>query len=199
MIISNNHVWGFRQSDTTDSSISSYGGGIGTHLGVYNIKIINNVVFDTMDGIAGASGARQDEPYGMMNAEIKHNLLYEVGPILKRPANALRFSMSKNIYASENVIINSRDDYAMVASSKGAVCVHDNIIINQANGDTVENRNNWSEFRDGINRCLQTNTFYGSTAAAGYTKDYTFVTDKFTNTPRVIRLKNALKSNGNLL
>ena len=195
MIISNNHVWGFRQSDTTGSSISSYGGGIGTHLGVYNIKIINNVVFDTMDGIAGASGARQDEPYGMLNAEIKHNLLYEVGPILNRPANALRFSMSKNIDASENIIINSRDDYAMVASSKGDVCVGNNIIINQENGNNVENRNNWSEFRDGINQCLKTNAFYNSTAAAGYTKDYTFVTDKFTNSPRVMRLKNAVKPN----
>jgi hypothetical protein len=196
VIVSNNHLWGFRKSDTTGSHISSYGTAIGTHHGVYNIKILNNVIFDAGDGISGASGKGQDEPYAMLNGEIKHNLLYQVGPFTKGlRANPLRFSLTKNIDASKNVIIDSRDDYVMVASSRGDVCVHDNIIINQANGQTAEVRNNSAKLTNGINQCLQTNTFYASTAAAGYTEDYTFVTDKFTNTPRVIRLKNVMKSN----
>ena len=75
-IITNNRMWGFRQTDTDCGSTGSYGPAIVLHNNAQNILIKNNIIFDSASGIIINSNKKE---YG---CEVKHitisnNLLFD--------------------------------------------------------------------------------------------------------------------------
>ena len=177
IIVSNNHMWGSRRSDPTYENLS--GGGIFSivYMGAENVKFNNNVVFDGTDGIGFAD--RYDAEYGSKNIEIKNSLLYN---LTKR---VLVLSQGVNNIVKDNVIINTGGDWAEIWSNDNFYCGN-NTVINP--GGTNVLMTGYSP------EGMSTNQVFQTAIQAGYTEDYSFTTDKFTNNPRVITLENAVKS-----
>lgn len=193
IVISNNHMWGSRESDRTGSLTSSHGGLIVVHYGVKNVLIHDNVMFDSLAGIG--SGDNNRFPYSMSASEIKRNIFYEIGNL-----NGIGGISAESFYfADQNADIVIQDN--MIKDGRGQQALFwtatrfnytNNVIINQE-----ESGINTSTTYRNTDTVLTPNQNYTTDQgiAAGYTKDYTFTTDKFTNTPRVISLKNVLKVN----
>jgi hypothetical protein len=186
MIVSNNHLWGFRRSDSTNSYISSSGVGIGAHFGVNNVQILNNVIFDSASGIS--TGDNNRFAFGMGNSVIKNNILYNVGPHVKwSKSSAIKATESKNLKIEDNLIIGGRSYYSMFQYNDSVTYSGNEIVDTDPLFGLLKESNAQSVF--------SSNTTYETAANGGYTKDYTFTTDRFTNNPRTISLKNAVKHN----
>ena len=184
VILSNNHVWGHRKSDPTYEYLSS-GGGFGTiYMGAQNIKIYNNVIFDGTSGISLSD--RYDAPYGTKNIEVKNNILYDLGKPGKKNSTPFLVGSGVDDIIKDNVIINSYGKWANIWNNTN-LYFGNNTIINPAETDIL--------MTGYTPEGMSSNKIYKSAAEAGYTKDYSFTTDKFTNNPRVIVLKNAIKAN----
>lgn len=187
MIITNNHFWGFRKSDSTNSYLSDPGYAIVAHYGIGNTKLNDNVIFDSNSGIG--LGDKQNASWAMYNSEIKRNIIKDCGtlPGVGGTNYALHITESNNINITNNVIINARNAYLQLSTNGSGMLVTNNIGINSPD-DMVLTNNTGGIYTDNSNE-------YTTGEAAGYTEDYSFTTDKFTNSPRVITLPNTVKAN----
>lgn len=87
--VTNNVMWGFRESDKTDlcndaPCLDDPGSAITVHFGVENVVIANNIVFDSDRGIhiSGTDESIRNSPntYGrsMVNSQVIENLFYKI-------------------------------------------------------------------------------------------------------------------------
>jgi hypothetical protein len=155
------------------------------YMGAKHVKFRNNVFFDGENGLRLAD--RYDRPYGTEYAEITGNLFYDIGARGKaKTATAILVSQSSNNIVKDNVIINPTGKWANVWSNKN-LYFGNNTVINPDKTDVI--------MVSGYTpKGMETNKIFDTASQAGYTNDYTFVADKFTNSPRIITLKNAVKA-----
>ncbi len=184
VIFSNNHFWGIRPGQSNWGTI---GAGAGTALVVYmgakHVKIRNNIIFDGTNGFIIAD--KYDAKYWTEYIEVTGNLLYNLGVRSKaNNATSILISQSLNGIVENNIFVNSRGAWADIRSNQN-LFFGNNTVINSEDKYILH-----SNAPNGMN----TNKIYKTSKEAWYTKDYSFVTDKFTNNPRTITLKNALKS-----
>ena len=187
--VTNNHFWGTRYCDKKNpdgstSYRSASGESFEAYIGTKNLIVTDNVFFDSEQALKFAD--RYDFPWGTENVQVKRNLLYDVGSF-RNNEKAVPFWMNQGdkMHASENVFINTRMDYAVFRSNGSDVYFGNNDIVNPDRG--IGGIGNEPQGTD-------TNRIYSSAEEAGYTEDYTFTTDKFTNNPRQITLENVLKA-----
>lgn len=178
MIITNNHMWGYRKSDGTNSNLSDPGYTFVAHFGVSNIKLNDNVIFDSNRGIG--SGDSRDARWSMYDSEVKRNIIKDNTTINDSEAYPLALIGNDTTIVEYNVIINARNNYMKLVSGGPGIRATNNIGVNSPI-DIYLSGNNGGTYSANSNK------------ATGYTKDYTITTDKFTNSPRVITLKNVLK------
>lgn len=185
--ITNNRVWGYRQSDQTGSNLSSPGSAISGHYEIKYTKINNNIIFDSHYGLN--SGASYNFPYAEDEMEILNNLFYACGklPGASKGGHAIGIGQGRNVDIKYNTIINSRTEYARIQYNGTNIQFAENTVINSP--DKVLWNNNANGSYNG------SNNVYSTSEEAVYTEDYVFTTDKFTNNPRIITLENAVKPN----
>lgn len=184
-IVEHNHIWGFRVADETFGDLSNAGAGFLAYMGSNHVKIRYNYIFDGTDGIFISD--RYDEPYGTDYLEIHDNTIVDCGTSAKHWTRSLRISNANNYTIKNNIIKDSRDVWATLYGNFNGGYLGLNDVINPgAPLDLTDNAT--LDTSDGDN-------IYNTPAEGGYTEDYSFTTDKFTNNPRVIKLKNVLKPN----
>jgi len=189
IVITNNNMWGSRKSDGTNSSISSGGGEIVVHYGVKNVIINDNVMFNASSGIA--SGDNNRFQYSMSDSEIKRNIFYDLGTITDVKYPLFFADLNADIVIQDNVTKDCRSHQGYFIR-----CLRfnytKNVIINQKYAGIYTN----PEKRN-VNSVFTPKSNYTTVEgiSEGYTEDYVFTTDNFTNSPRVISLKNVLKAN----
>ena len=181
MIITNNHFWGFRKADSTDSYLSDPGHAFVIHYGIGNTKFNDNVIFDAPSGIVAAD--KQNSKWSMYDGEIKRNIIQDCGSTSNY---ALQITESNNISITDNVIVNARNSYLRLSTNGSGMIVTNNIGINSPDNQVLTN-NTGGIYKDNSNE-------YTTGEAAGHTNDYTFTTDKYTNNPKVITLPNTVKA-----
>ncbi len=189
VIYSNNKYWGFRTTDPTYPNLSGAGSGIVAYMGAKNVKIKNNIFFDGR-GSGVTIADRYDQARGTWNAEITGNIFYDVG-LANGSKSSMILSQAEHMVVSGNTIINPKGHYSKVQFNYNNNKFDKNIIINQDKRLHLEGNH---EAVVGISP-VNTNIEYSTDEATeeGYTKDYTFTADKFTNNPRVMTLNNAIK------
>lgn len=169
IIITNNYIWGYRISDTTGSSLSSWGDAITIHYGVKNVTIENNYIFDSARAIG--AGDSKGFSYGLSDSSISNNILWDISDFDLVLWDANNLTVEGNIihgaknWASFNAFTNSR--------------LNNNVVIN-AGGST-------GSLGSGT---TISNTFNYANAADANQENLTFTTDRYT-TPRNITLNGA--------
>lgn len=183
IIITNNHMWGYRKSDNSSGSyLSDFGAAFGYHYGIGNIMLNNNVIFDSNVGISGGDSLFAD--YAIYDGEIKNNLLYKCGAVngMTGPYYSLSIAGAYNIDMRFNTIVKANGTgYARFWYNSSDTVWTDNDIINSP-----------------MNIILEGNSGGTYSSNSNYTTgntDYAFTTDKFTNSPRTITLINASINN----
>jgi len=187
VIYSNNHIWGYRPSDPTFEKLSNVGNGLSAYMGSKNIKIRNNIIFDGTRGIKISSTL--DTKHGTENVEVTGNLIVNTGNYPEsKNSSSLEMAQANGCIMKNNVIINPKGHYGKIYYNHNNNYFGENTIINP--DEDMLYKENWETVKG-----LKTNKVFQTAVEAGYTKDYSFTTDKFTNNPRIITLKNVLKAN----
>jgi hypothetical protein len=102
VIISNNMLWGYRQTDQNGGGSGSWGGAIVIHYNSKNIVIKKNLIFDSNRGIAIADNGGLEN--ASENVVIEDNILYDIGKSSNN--NYIMFAYdSKNITIQRNTIV----------------------------------------------------------------------------------------------
>ncbi|GIU00463.1 hypothetical protein TSL6_09690 [Sulfurovum sp. TSL6] len=183
IIITNNHMWGYRKSDNSSGSyLSDFGAAVGYHYGIGNIILNNNVIFDSNVGISGGDSLFAD--YAIYDGEMKNNLLYECGAVdgMTGSYYSLSIAGANNIDMRFNTIVNANGTaYARFWYNSSGTVWTDNNIINSPTNIILEGNSG--------------GTYSPNNNYAIGTTDYVFTTDKFTNSPRAITLINASINN----
>ena len=195
-IITNNKMWGFRESDNTNSSLSDPGTVIVVHYNVNNVLIANNLIYDATRGIgvgAPVNGA------AMRNSEFSNNIIYGIK------------GYSIVIYGSVDLVFNNNlnketgEDLASLYFSYWWVFHNSNNMVatNNLSVNTYDTRG----VRNSSSVLLPTNNgYYNSTAGQMsdssdiiYTTDTTinyndlvFTTNRYTNNPIIITIPKVL-------
>jgi len=188
IIVSNNIMYGARKS-RVEGSIGSNGDGILAYMGSAYLHIYGNVIFDSQNGITLADS--YDRPYGTYKAQIHDNIIVDSGET--RGDNnyaSLRISQAKDANIHNNLIKDPRGSYwAKCHYNFEDNFFGNNTVINPAGKTLLSTPNKYPI------EGLPTDKIYNTADEAGYTEDFTFTTDNFTNSPRVITLKNVVKAN----
>ena len=182
VMVTNNHLWGYK-----GSRVATYGAVIVSHYNPKNLHINNNIIFEGETGIVtGSNGPSSGYSLAMIDGEIANNLIYKMK---QRDGSqyAIKISGTRNTDVHDNVFISCESRKGYVKNNPNGNYFRRNIFINSA--ETLATSNNGKSVVDN----LHTNIDYPDTKAAGYTKDYSFETDKYTKKPRVITLINAVK------
>ncbi len=181
VIITNNHFWGYRRSDKSSGHCDDAGFALGTHFNTPNMVIEDNVIFDSAGGFA--SGDSRNYSLALESTSIKRNLFHSCGAYPNsnsRRALTLQITEADTTTVQNNIIINARENIGLMAWNKAKIIFTNNKIINSPINTEIRNNNG------GI---YNPNSIYHTPEEAGYSKDYTFITDKFTNNPRIMTLK----------
>jgi hypothetical protein len=194
IIISNNHIWGYRPSDPTFLKLSNKGVGIQAYMGSKYIHIKNNIIFDGTSGIKLAD--RYEKLYGTEYIEITENLIYNCGNRnYSGGQTSLQVGQAYHANVRNNTIINPIGYSAKVIYNYTGNYVGDNTIINPTEGILASPNNGTIEglSTNITNTTVNHKNLNYSSQGTKYTKDYTFLTDRYTNNPRTITLKNAIE------
>jgi hypothetical protein len=190
MIIRKNKMWGYRKSDRTGSGMSDQGIAIVIHYNVNNVVIDNNLIFDSANSIV--SGDKRNG-YAMQNAEISNNIFYNI------KGRAFYIGQAKNIDMLNNIFKNT--------SSKGTYWGVMDVVRNLKfkNNIISSTSPHYKSFYSTNKGIYSKNLVYGEEIPfdTGFTqlsndptsnyKDLTFVTDRYTNSPRTITVPKILK------
>jgi len=191
--ITNNHMWGFRQSDKSSGYCDDSGAAIATHFNTPNTIIENNVIFDSSGGIG--SGDSRNYSYAMEDSRISNNLIYDVGAIqgTYKSSYALSITETINTTVENNTIINPRSSSGGMSAPKK----YFSRFVYTVNTDFINNdivlNDNLLETRSVTGGDTTTGNNYFNSITNIYTKDYRFTTDRYSNNLRNIELKNAIK------
>ncbi|MEN8229699.1 MAG: T9SS type A sorting domain-containing protein [Bacteroidota bacterium] len=202
VLVTNNKMWGYRRADRTGSSMSSNGNAIVLHFNVENIKIRDNVIFDSFEGIR--VGARESYPHILMNGEISNNIFYNLKKSAFIVIFSKSFSMNNNLFKNIGYFDWSAGwgetygAFNMLMGDSTSFC--DNTISNGVSTQYV--------FHDEGSRLdtVKGNIAFGvkdqglagfeypsDDPTSGY-GDLVFTTDRYTNSPRTIKLTKVLES-----
>ncbi len=192
IIITNNHMWGSRESDRTNSLLSSHGGLIVIHYGVKYLKIKQNLFFDSLAGIG--SGDNNRFPYSLSESEITDNLFVDIG--LSNGVGGISGKVfyfadqNSQVMIKDNLLKDCRDQQALFWTTSNFSYLN-NTTINQEKS----NINTSSLWKNSSSSVLIPEENYTTEEALnlGYTNAYTFTTNTFTTSPKVISLENTLK------
>lgn len=178
ILITNNHFWNWDKEQSGGQSTA-----IVLHLNPTNVKITNNVFFDSGGAISTGSAGYPGFHNGMIDGEIAHNLIYNMftGDITQY---SIRAASMKRVDIHDNKFINCSSTKGRFYGNYDNSFFRNNIYVNFSGDDIIAVDND----------SIFTNSLTSNLPATGYTKDYTFVTDKFTNNSRTITLKSALKA-----
>ncbi len=123
---------------------------------------------------------------------MKGNIIADCGA---RPRSRKRYSLmiadAEHMDVQNNLIKDSIGVWAKVNENYYGNFFGNNDVVNSG-GDMLYFGN--KEDVDGT-RPTDTNNYYSTPELAGYTEDYVFTTDRFTNNPRKITLEKVLKPN----
>jgi len=168
IVVKANHVWGFRKSDKTNSSLGDPGVAIVTHYGVQNIVINENTVFDSVLGIYSVDSS--SAIFALSHAQISGNYLFGISdyPLVINEANS--------VLISKNYIVNSLKHEWLVLDTSNNLSVTDNKIINSVHSIEQINTSNITEHNNLVYSGIEDTNL----------SDKSFTTDKFSNSPKVI-------------
>jgi len=76
IIVSNNRMWGYKTVDNTYSNIADAGNAMVVHYDVRNVKIENNIIFNSNNGLMG--GGPLGNRYPLEDSVIKNNIFYNI-------------------------------------------------------------------------------------------------------------------------
>lgn len=199
MIISNNYMWGYRRTDTIGGGSGSWGGALCGHYHVENLKIENNVLFDSNQAIA-FSDTYGTTPYSIENGLIRGNIIYNIGFDTKRRTGwSNLFFYSKNVSFVENTIIGVNKPSYSYKQSRWFTCNESEENLN-VSGNLIIDSHEMTGKR-APSTSITKNTFYNTDlqqrgdgeylpeASEAKLKDLVFTTDRLTNAPRTIILE----------
>lgn len=186
VVITNNHMWGFRKTDGTEHLSGSNGNCIGVHYGVGNCVIENNVFFDAPE--ATTSGDNNIHQYSMYDSSISNNIYYSCGDFGNSwyvTKSIVMADGNNNMVIENNTIVDCREEVMYTTATYNSTFRY-NVIINQG----------LPGYAGTVTGTFVTtpNTEYttAEALAAGYTGDYVFTMDKFTNSPSEVTIPNVL-------
>ncbi len=183
VIISNNIMW---QYDASSSD-----GPVIFHANPYNVEYTNNIAFDCSNGFSTGANSyfdNVDEPgvhRGLMDSKVQGNLIYNCG---NSSSYCLNATSVRNTIISENAIINGgTKGYADLRFDSSNTEFKLNDLCNVT--DSV-----WTEGSDStLVDSIDNNSHYNTAIDGGYTEDFVFTKNEFTNNPETITLVNAVK------
>ncbi len=199
MIISNNTIWGYRKSDTNNSSLSDPGVGVVVHYNVTNVEMKNNIIFDSAVGInildpSSLVAAAQ-------NFHVDNTILYNIIGHGIYIADTNDTTVENSLF--QNFINQDADVYSsiywLLSYRNNRLDVNSNIISNaddrkariaDTNDSTYTNNTLFDAIGGDLNATAY--TIEATDPTLGY-QDLVFKTDTYTNTPREIRLERVLK------
>jgi len=113
LIITNNIIYGYQESDTTASASISAGMGtaVVAHFGIYNVLFNNNVIFDSQSALAISSPAPM--PYAASNWSIQNNIFANLNIV--NPQDKETYGVF--IYNSEKIIFENNLFYNVKSNS----------------------------------------------------------------------------------
>ncbi len=176
MIITNNKMWGYRNSDNSTSSPDDPGYALIGHYGIGNLKMNNNVIFDSHIGFCFADSG--DATYSSYDGEVKSNLVYDCGDKQGGVKENIIMNSCSNINMQDNEIVQGTNAAARFSYCRDIVWT--NNTLNNTPAITINNDNNGTYTPNIVDD-------------VGYTADYVFTTDNYTTSPREITLTNAVK------
>jgi hypothetical protein len=168
IIIKKNRLWGFRKADETGSKIQDPGAAIVVHYGAANLIISDNLIFDSTRGIQIDDKSVAD--HAILDSQIIDNYICN---ILEYP---LVVNEAKNIFISNNSIINSPNKFWLVLTRSKDISVINNKVINS-------NNMLYTKSSLGIK---EKNTIKYDTLIRAKLKKLEFTTDIYTNNPRKV-------------
>lgn len=172
MIITNNIMWGYRQSDKTGSSIGGAGKAMTIHYKVPNTFIENNVIFDSQYGIGVAD--RKEFSAVMNGGSIKNNIFYRIGYSTPSDAFGMYLYDSKNMNVESNIFVDLPAAKSLVFKNTSNSTSKCNVFINVGAGS-------------GSVDIMESNTYYDNASEAKHT-NLTLAYDKYSNNPKTITL-----------
>ncbi len=191
IVITNNKMWGFRKTDSIIGGSGDYGTALVAHYESDNIVIKNNVIFDTTGGIAFRDAGGQT--YSVKNTLIEKNIIANIGAAATSIYNLpIIVHSTFNITINKNVLINNTPKVKFIETYLNAIGATNytnnaNIFLLGINGDTNQITRSGNFYYDATRDAVGDGTFYATVAAANM-ENLTFITDKFTNSPRTITL-----------
>ncbi|MEN8228219.1 MAG: T9SS type A sorting domain-containing protein [Bacteroidota bacterium] len=202
VLVTNNKMWGYRKADKTGSSMSSHGQVITIHWKVENIKIRDNVIFDSYEGLR--VGARYCYPYIINHGDISNNIFHNMKYSAFLVIFSKSFSMSNNLFKNvgyKDWGLGWGETYGIFNSLFGdETSFTDNIISNTDPTQYLfyDNGSKLDTVRGNIaygvkNQGLAGFEYPADDPTAGY-GDMVFTTDRYTNSPKTIRVPKVLAS-----
>lgn len=185
-IYTNNHFWGYRTSDSSSGSLISGGGGaIVVHYGVNNSIFDNNICFDNGGGFS--SGDNANLQYSMGNSFVRDNIFAIEPTVVKNDYAIQEADGGLNNTYTGNAVFNAADNPWIAVQYTTNATVQNNDLVNF---DTAAQT---PLLTSNTNLTMDNNPYYATPADGGYLYDYTFTTDKYTESPRDIVVPNILK------
>ena len=189
IIVTNNRMWGYRKSDTTDSGLGGSGKAITIHYHVPNTIIENNFIADGHYGIGIADNKEFDYVLGP-GCKLNYNVFYNLGAPESIPPDGDSYSLycylSDSVELSGNIMVDSPNSFHFAFSDTTNTTFSKNILINMGNAassagtNTVDNNYyyNTNPMDSATNSHIYAN---GSDANMN---DYTFEYERYTNNPK---------------
>ena len=187
IIITNNIMWGFRESDRTNSDLGDAGAVMPVHYDANNIIVENNISFDAT---VGFSIADPKVSYSMANSRISNNIFYDIKKHVIFLADASNIIFEKNLYKK---VGGNYGSYWLECHNNKGIEFSDNITVD---GNNSKVRFNNSNFTSTNNEYFQakpgdiaddSDVIHTSDPTANY-EDFVFTTDRYTNSPREITI-----------
>ena len=205
IVISNNKMWGYKKSDTTNSELNDHGTAIAGHYNVKNLLIENNLIMDSdfgininspLDGLSSINNANINNnifqnilnyPIGLVSASdisITNNLFTDLKkyPNLQYGIYWLLVINSKNIQVENNRVFNTNGRSALLLTLE-------NLISNQ------------NEYFDSEIDSVYSNTTLESLSDVLHSTDpttsyinYELSIDQFTDTPTQVIKENIIST-----
>jgi hypothetical protein len=162
IIVANNHLWGFRKSDKTDSNQADPGASLVMHYGIKHVLVTNNTIFDCVDGIISVEKKRLS--FALLGADIYNNAIIDT----KYP---LILTDAFNIKVEKNYLVNPLKSW-LVLDGSDTITYTENEIVNKKSDDGV-----WKDKATNITNDSG-NLYYTKNSGL---RDLSFTTDKFTS------------------
>jgi len=194
LIISNNIMWGYQQSDSTIGGTASVGSGTAfvAHFGVDNTKFINNIIFNSQKAFT-IGGRVPAIDFSARNWTIENNIFYNINKI--NPLDDKTYAMYINNSNNMKVIGNTYKDIYLNSKGKGYLILYINTINSTFSKESIINAKGTIDI-DITQNQMSDNKFYNSENSIlninQKAKDKVINYKRFTKAPEQILLKSVL-------